>query len=129
MLLKKYPCDIVCLGIGENTHLAFNDPHVADFNDQVMVKVVTLDEQCRHQQVNDGCFKTVSEVPTQALTLTIPALFKSNYAFCIVPGEKKAQAVYFTINSEISERYPSTILRKHPEAILYLDNNSSMLIN
>jgi glucosamine-6-phosphate deaminase len=129
ILLNNYPCDIVCLGIGENTHLAFNDPHVADFNDKAWVKVVTLDEQCRNQQVNDGCFKEVSEVPTHALTLTIPALFKSKYAYCMVPGEKKAQAVHYTINSDISEKYPSTILKRHPEATLYLDKNSSMLIN
>jgi len=129
ILLKKYPCDIVCLGIGENTHLAFNDPHVADFEDSVWVKVVTLDEQCRNQQVNDGCFEEVNQVPTQALTLTIPALFKSKYAYCMVPGEKKAQAVYYTIISEISEKYPSTILKKHQEAILYLDKDSSRSIH
>ena len=128
LLLKQYPSDIVCLGIGENTHLAFNDPHVADFKDNALVKVVTLDEQCRHQQVNDGCFKEVNEVPTQALTLTIPALFKSKFAYCMVPGEKKAQAVYYTINSEISEKYPSTILKKHQDAILYLDKDSSRLL-
>lgn len=127
-LLKKYSCDIVCLGIGENTHLAFNDPHVADFEDSALVKVVTLDEQCRNQQVNDGCFKEVNEVPTQALTLTIPALFKSKYAYCMVPGEKKAQAVYYTITGEISEKYPSTILKRHQEAILYLDQDSSRLL-
>ncbi|MDB5010668.1 MAG: Glucosamine-6-phosphate deaminase [Mucilaginibacter sp.] len=127
-MLDHYKTDIVCMGIGENTHLAFNDPHVADFNDPVLVKVVDLDEQCRVQQVNDGCFNTVEEVPTHALTLTIPALFKSTYAYCMVPGEKKAKAVYHTLNENISEEYPSTILRKHPNAILFIDEKSSALI-
>lgn len=127
-LLDHYKTDIVCMGIGENTHLAFNDPHVADFNDPVLVKVVDLDEQCRAQQVNDGCFNTIEEVPTHALTLTIPALFKATYAYCMVPGEKKAHAVYHTLNESITEKYPSTILRKHPNAILFTDEKSSALI-
>ncbi len=124
-LLLKYPTDIVCLGIGENTHLAFNDPHVADFNDSEIVKVVDLDEDCRTQQVNDGCFNTLGEVPSHALTITIPALFKSTYAYVVVPGVLKANAIYHTMNSEISELYPSTILRRHDHAILYIDENSA----
>lgn len=124
-LLKDYPTDIVCAGIGENTHLAFNDPHVADFNDEKMVKVVDLDEECRIQQVNDGCFNSLAEVPTHALTLTMPALFNSGYACVVVPGELKANAIYHTINSEISELYPSTILRRHDHAILFIDENSA----
>lgn len=124
-LLIKYPTDIVMLGIGENTHLAFNDPHVADFNDPLIVKVVDLDADCRTQQVNDGCFNSLEEVPTHALTITIPALFKSTYAYAVVPGEFKANAIYHTINSDISELYPSTILRKHDHAILFIDENSA----
>jgi glucosamine-6-phosphate deaminase len=124
-LLIKYPTDIVCLGIGENTHLAFNDPHVADFNDSLIVKVVDLDQDCRVQQVNDGCFKTIDEVPTHALTITMPALFKSTYAIAIVPGKFKANAIDQTINSEISEKYPSTILRRHDQAILFIDEDSA----
>jgi len=127
-LLDHYKTDIVCMGIGENTHLAFNDPHVAYFNDAALVKVVDLDEQCRVQQVNDGCFATVDDVPTHALTLTIPALFSSTFAYCMVPGEKKANAIYHTLNEEISEKFPSTILRKHPNAILFIDDKSSALI-
>lgn len=127
-LLKEYPTDIVCLGIGENTHLAFNDPHVADFKDPLIVKVVDLDEKCRIQQVNDGCFNTVKEVPVYAITITIPALFKSTYAYAIVPGEKKADAIYHTLTAEISETYPSTILRRHPSAILFIDEKSAALI-
>ncbi len=124
-LLIKYPTDIVCLGIGENTHLAFNDPHVADFNDPEIVKVVDLDHACRSQQVNDGCFAQIDDVPALALTITIPALFKSNYAYAIVPGKFKADAIYHTLNSEISEQYPSTILRKHDNAILFIDEDSA----
>lgn len=124
-LLTKYPTDIVCLGIGENTHLAFNDPHVADFNDPLIVKVVDLDEACRSQQVNDGCFAQIDEVPTHALTITMPALFKSTYAYAIVPGKFKADAISHTMNSEISELYPSTILRRHDHALLFIDEDSA----
>lgn len=127
-LLNQNKTDIVCLGIGENTHLAFNDPHVADFNDPVLVKVVDLDEQCRKQQVNDGCFNHIDEVPTHALTLTIPALLNAPFAYCTVPAENKANAVYHTLTEEISEKFPSTKLRAHPNAALFLDEKSSTLI-
>lgn len=128
-LLKEFETDIVCLGIGENTHLAFNDPHVADIDDPYLVKRVDLDEQCRTQQVNDGCFNTIDEVPTHALTLTLPALLKAPYAFCTVPGDKKAQAVYHTLNEDISNKFPSTHLRNHKNAVLFLDDQSSTKIN
>lgn len=124
-LLREFETDIVCLGIGENTHLAFNDPHVADENDPYLVKRVDLDEACRTQQVNDGCFAHIDEVPTHAITLTLTALLKAPYAFCTVPAEKKAKAVYLTINEEISDNFPSTLLRKHENAVLFLDNLSS----
>lgn len=124
-LLEQYPTDIVCLGIGENTHLAFNDPHVADFDDPETVKIVDLDEQCRLQQVNDGCFSSIDEVPTHALTITIPALFKAGYAQAVVPGALKADAIHHTLNSGISEQYPSTILRQHPDAVLFIDELSA----
>jgi glucosamine-6-phosphate deaminase len=124
-LLINYPTDIVCLGIGENTHLAFNDPHVADFNDSLIVKVVDLDQDCRSQQVNDGCFATIDDVPTHALTITMPALFKSTFAYAIVPGKFKANAIYHTLNSDISELYPSTILRRHNHAVLFIDEDSA----
>jgi glucosamine-6-phosphate deaminase len=127
-LMEHYPTDIVVLGIGENTHLAFNDPHVADFNDPKVVKVVSLDEKNRHQQVDPEdniCFNTIEEVPTHAITLTIPTLFKSKYAYAIVPGKNKADAIYHTLNNQIQEKYPSTILRKHPHAILYIDKDSA----
>lgn len=127
-LLKEFPPHIVCMGIGENTHLAFNDPHVADFNDKKLVKVVDLDEACRQQQVNDGCFTDLGKVPEFAITLTIPTLFSGKYLFCMVPGEKKAQAVHHTITEEITEKYPSTILRKHGNAMMFTDAQSSILI-
>lgn len=127
-LLADHPVDIVCMGIGENGHLAFNDPPVADFNDKVQVKVVELDAQCRQQQVNDGCFTSIGQVPTHALTLTIPALLNGRYIFCMVPGSTKAQAAVNTIDQEITERHPSTILRNHQSAILYLDTQSAGLL-
>jgi glucosamine-6-phosphate deaminase len=127
-LLTEFATDIVCLGIGENTHLAFNDPHVANENDPYLVKRVDLDEACRTQQVNDGCFEHLADVPTHALTLTLPALLKAPYAFCTVPGEKKAQAVYHTLTEAISDDFPSTLLRKHENATLFLDADSSRLI-
>ncbi len=126
--LKNFPVDIVCLGIGENTHLAFNDPHVANFNDKEIVKIVDLDEACRLQQVNDGCFKNINEVPQKALTITIPALFQVPFAVAIAPGPLKANAIYHTVNSEISEKYPSTILRRHPNVTLFIDKDSAAKI-
>ncbi|KQS33166.1 glucosamine-6-phosphate deaminase [Dyadobacter sp. Leaf189] len=127
-LLLDNPTDIVCLGIGENGHLAFNDPHVAFFDDPQVVKQVELDDACRQQQVNDACFDTFNEVPATALTLTIPTLMKAKYAFCIVPGEKKAQAIAHTVEEDIQELYPSTILRNHPNAILFIDKASSGML-
>jgi glucosamine-6-phosphate deaminase len=127
-LLEVYRTDIVCLGIGENTHLAFNDPHVARFDDPETVKVVDLDMDCRRQQVNDGCFATIEEVPTHALTMTIPALMRATFAFVIVPGPRKAVAVQHTLYDAISERYPSTILRRHPNAKMFVDSDSSIYL-
>jgi glucosamine-6-phosphate deaminase len=127
-LLQQFPVDIVCMGIGENGHIAFNDPPVADFEDQQLVKVVELELACRQQQVNDGCFKLIDEVPTHALTLTIPALMNAKYIYAMVPGETKARAVFNTLKQPVVESYPSTILRTHQNAILFLDQDSSALI-
>ncbi|MEE1043435.1 MAG: 6-phosphogluconolactonase, partial [Clostridia bacterium] len=124
-LLKENPVDIVCMGIGENGHIAFNDPHVADFNDPKLVKYVELDEMCRNQQVNDGCFAKIDDVPKYAMTLTIPALVSAKYNFCIVPAPTKAQAVKNTVCGEISEKCPASILRRKDNAILYCDADSS----
>ncbi|WP_080905373.1 glucosamine-6-phosphate deaminase [Parabacteroides sp. Marseille-P3160] len=123
-LLKQHPIDIVCMGIGENGHIAFNDPHVAKENDPEWIKVVDLEKVCRLQQVNDGCFATLDEVPAYAFTLTIPALMSGEKLFCIVPGRTKAWAVSHTINDPISEAIPATFLRKHENAALYLEPDS-----
>ena len=127
-LLEKNPVDIVCMGIGENGHIAFNDPHVAFFNDDKRVKTVELDLKCRNQQVNDGCFKSLDEVPTHAITLTIPSLVSAEKIFCVVPAKTKAEAVNNTINGEITEMCPASILRTHDNATLYLDPDSSALL-
>lgn len=126
-LLSLHPTDIVCMGIGENTHIAFNDPHVAQFDDPELVKIVNMDDECRAQQVHDGCFNTIKEVPLQAITMTVPALFRSRFAYCMVPGNTKANAVHVTLTSDIQAKYPATILRKHPDATLFLDQESSAL--
>lgn len=128
-LLLKYSPDIVCMGIGENGHIAFNDPHVAKFDDKKLVKIVQLDYKCREQQVNDGCFCSINNVATHALTLTIPALMNANNIFCIVPAKSKAAAVKDTVTAEVCEDCPATILRTHNSVILYLDNDSSYLLN
>ena len=127
-LLKNNPTDIVVMGIGENGHIAFNDPWVADFNDKAAVKVVLLDKVCRQQQVNDGCFPEINRVPKQAITLTCPTLMKATYKFCIVPAATKANAVKNTINNPVNEECPATIMRISENAVLYLDNLSSELI-
>ena len=127
-LLLKNPIDIVMMGIGENGHIAFNDPHVALFNDPRMVKVVALDDICRSQQVNDGCFTSIDLVPKQAITLTVPTLMSGMMLFCIVPGKQKANAVKNTLVDGVSEKCPATILRTHPSAALYCDKDSAAYI-
>ncbi len=128
-LLDKYPVDIVCLGIGENGHIAFNDPHVAHFDDCERIKVVSLDDRSRMQQVHDGCFSTLERVPVSAFTLTIPALIAAKYMFCVVPSKTKDVAVFNTVNGPISESCPASILRRKENAVLYLDSDSSKLLD
>lgn len=123
-IINREPIDIVCLGIGENGHIAFNDPPVADFNDSKIVKPVELDSTCRNQQVHDGCFSTLEEVPTRALTLTIPTLMSGNFLYCVVPGITKRNAVQKTLTSDVSTSCPATILRTHQNCTLYADNDS-----
>jgi len=127
-LLEEYKADIVCMGIGENGHIAFNDPHEADFNDPVLVKKVSLDEVCRNQQVNDGCFARLEDVPKYALTLTIPALARARYHFCMVPAATKAQAVFNTVHGEIGPACPATVLRLCRHGVLYVDADSAALL-
>lgn len=123
-LLEEYPVDIVCMGVGENGHIAFNDPGVADFNDPYLVKRAVLDEVCRMQQVHDGCFPNLEAVPKEALTLTVPALYKGRYLFCMVPGPTKAAAITRMLSGEVSDECPATILRRHENAVLYCDRDS-----
>jgi glucosamine-6-phosphate deaminase len=128
-LLKNHPLDIVFLGIGENGHIAFNDPHIADFNDPEYVKIVELDSIALQQQVNDGHFKTLEEVPKQAVTVTIPALTDAEYGFIAVPGKLKAEIIKKVLEGPISEEYPGSIMRRHNNCILYLDSDSAALLN
>lgn len=123
-LLAENHIDIVCLGIGENGHIAFNDPGVADFNDPLRIKKAKLDDVCRMQQVHDGCFPTFDDVPEYAYTLTVPQMMSADYMFCVVPAETKADAVYDTVNLEITDACPATVLRKHKNAIMYCDSDS-----
>ena len=117
------------LGIGENGHLAFNDPSEADFNDPLPIKVVTLDDACRQQQVSEGWFASREEVPRQALTLTIPTLFLVPKLIVSVPGSRKAEAVRRTLEDPIATDCPSTLLQTHPDVTIYLDVNSAAALS
>lgn len=123
-LLAKHPVDIVCLGIGENTHIAFNEPITSDFEDAALVKKVRLDSASRVQQVHDGQFKKLNDVPDHAISLTIPALMRAKRLFCMVPGKTKKEAVKRTLTEDVSKTYPATILRTHPRCFLFLDKDS-----
>jgi glucosamine-6-phosphate deaminase len=113
------------LGIGENGHLAFIDPPFCDFNDPEDVKVVQLDEVCRNQQVNDGAFRSLDEVPRHALSLTIPTLMRRPKLFAIAPGPTKRQAIKSTVEGPIDTTCPASILRRHPDAHLFIDVDSA----
>jgi glucosamine-6-phosphate deaminase len=126
-LMKAAPPDITCMGIGENGHLAYNDPPYVDFNDPKWVKQVEIDDASRQQQVNEGCFPAMKDVPKIAMTLTIPALLAAPWIYCMVPGPRKAAAVRRTLEGPISPECPATILRRHDRAVLYLDRDSSKL--
>jgi glucosamine-6-phosphate deaminase len=126
-LLAEAPIDVVLLGIGTNGHLAFNDPP-ADLNDPLAVKIVELDQMCREQQVLDGCFAALDDVPRRAITLTVPTLLGGCELFCCVPGRHKSAAVGAMMMSPISAACPATALRTHPKCNIYLDRESSSLI-
>ena len=126
--MDDHPVDLVCGGIGDNGHLAFNDPHAADFLDPVAVKVVRLDQACREQQMADGCFAHLADVPTHAYTWTIPALMRAATLSIVVPGARKAQVVLATVRGPIGEHCPATVLRTHPGATLHLDRESARLL-
>jgi len=124
-LLAAHPVDIVFMGVGENGHIAFNDPSVADFNDSKTMKVVELEAACRLQQVHDKCFETFDDVPTHAFTLTVPALVSAERIFCMVPGQTKSAAIKRMLTGEISAACPASILRMHTNAALYTDQDSA----
>jgi glucosamine-6-phosphate deaminase len=127
-LLLAAPVDLAFVGIGENGHIAFNDPHVADFNDPKTVKVVELDEACRRQQVGEGHFPSIEEMPKEALTMTCPALMRAEHLVCSVPDARKARAVANAIEGPLSESCPASLLRTHPDARVYLDRESASLL-
>jgi len=122
-LLDEAPIDIVCLGIGANGHLAFNDPP-ADLDDPEDVRVVTLDRACRQQQVDDGCFDRFDAVPARALTLTVPRLLRADTLCCVVPGASKREAVTRALHGPIDGSCPASALRRHPHCTLYLEPES-----
>jgi glucosamine-6-phosphate deaminase len=124
-LLRAHPAAMVALGWGENGHIAFNDPPYALFNDPVWVKVIELAEASRRQQVGEGHFASLAEVPTHAITLTIPALLAPKRILCIVPEARKAEAVRACLTEPVSEERPGSILRQVPHARLYLDVESA----
>lgn len=121
--------DVVCAGIGENGHLAFNDPPAADFHDPVCVKIVQLDQACREQQVHDGCFEKLTDVPTYAVTLTIPTLLRARAIAVVVSGSRKARAIAAVLHGEISTACPASCLRTHSGATLYLDPEAAKYIS
>ena len=127
-ILEKHPVDIVFMGRGENGHIAFNDPGVADFDDPLAIKKVALDEKCRNQQVHDGCFASLESVPEYALTLTVPTLFKADKLICVVPAPTKADAVRATVCGPVTEACPATVMRLHKDARMFVDSDSGKYI-
>jgi glucosamine-6-phosphate deaminase len=127
-LLHAQEVDLCCLGIGENGHLAFNDPHVADFDDPWTVKVVSLDLKCRQQQVSEGHFPSVEAMPRFAYTLTIPTLCAVRKMVCISPEKRKAQAVHNALKDSVSTSCPASYLRTQKQAVLLLDTDSAALL-
>jgi glucosamine-6-phosphate deaminase len=127
-LLRHHPLDLCCLGIGENGHLAFNDPPVADFDDPLDLKVVTLDEGCRRQQVNEGHFPTDADVPAQAVTVTIPALLRADRVLAVVPESRKAEPVRAALEGPVTTACPASILQRTAHATVFLDPRSAALL-
>jgi len=126
--LAAAPVDLCCLGIGENGHLAFNDPPVADFSDPETIKLVKLDEKCRRQQVGEGHFPNLDAVPAYAITLTIPALCRVGRMIAVVPEKRKAEAVKASLEGPIATTCPGSFLRRQAHAVLYLDADSASLL-
>lgn len=127
-LLQSGPIDLAFVGFGENGHIAFNDPPVADFQDPCMIRRVTLDEACRSQQVGEGHFDTFADVPAEALTVSCSGLLRARAWICCVPERRKAQAVSRALLGEISTECPASIVRTHPNANVYLDPQSASVL-
>ena len=125
--IKKHPIDVAMVGIGENGHLAFNDPP-ADFETELPYLVVNLDEACRQQQVNEGWFDSLAQVPTQAISMSIKQIMKSKSIICSVPDQRKADAVYNTVNKDVIPLFPASILKNHANCKLFLDQESASLL-
>lgn len=128
-LLSAAPIDLCFLGFGENGHIAFNDPHDADFKDPLVVKRVRLDEKCRRQQVGEGSFESIDAVPQEALSITCPILLNSNYIISCVPELRKAEAVRDALEGPLSESCPASIVRTHPQAFIFLDHDSASFLS
>jgi glucosamine-6-phosphate deaminase len=124
-LLTEAPIDVAFVGFGENGHIAFNDPPAADFNDPAMVKVVVLDEACRRQQAGEGHFFDVTAVPKEAITITCSGLFRAKAWICCVPENRKAEAVRNALEGPVLEGCPASLVRRHPDAYVYLDSGSA----
>ena len=124
-LLQVYTIDLCCLGIGDNGHLAFNDPAVANFQDSHLVKLVKLDVTNRQQQVNTGYFPNIEIVPQYAFTVTLPVICAASKIICLAPGERKAEIIKRMLESQITENIPASILRQQSQATLFLDVNSA----
>ena len=127
-LIQKHPIDVALIGIGENGHLAFNDPP-ADFQTEEPYIIVELDDACKKQQMGEGWFASIDEVPQRAISMSIKQILKSKHIICSVPGARKAIAVKDTLEKEISNLYPSTILRSHNNCTLYIDENAATILN
>ncbi len=127
-IIKEYPIDVVFVGIGENGHLAFNDPP-ANFETEEAFLVVNLDEGCRRQQMGEGWFKTMDEVPNQAISMSIKQIMKSKNIICSVPDKRKAKAVKNALEGPISPTVPATILQDHDAVLMYLDKDSASLLS
>ncbi len=126
-IIACHPIDVAFVGIGENGHLAFNDPP-ADFLTEEPYIIVKLDEACRRQQLGEGWFKTLDEVPDRAISMSIRQIMKSRAIICTVPDSRKAEAVKNVVEGEVTPAVPASILRQHPNVRLYLDENSAALL-
>ncbi|MEJ7693950.1 glucosamine-6-phosphate deaminase [Daejeonella sp.] len=126
-LITQNPIDVALVGIGENGHLAFNDPP-ADFDTEEPYLVVSLDEECRKQQLGEGWFKTIDDVPKQAISMSVKQILKAKHIICSVPDKRKAEAVRNCLEQAVSNQYPSSILQRHGNCLLYLDTDSAGLL-